>query len=70
MRVEFRVRPSEKQALASRAASSRVSLAQLLRVMTQLELEPENRYSAATYLRMAAGEEKEMERRGRVRAGV
>jgi hypothetical protein len=35
--------------------------------MVRLELEEGNPYSAAAYLRMTASEEKELERRARVR---
>jgi hypothetical protein len=44
-----------------------VSVAELLRVMVGLELEPSNPYSAAAYLRMAGVQEVELERRARVR---
>lgn len=67
VRVEFRLKPSEKALLASRANKSRVSLAELLRQMTRIELHEENPYSAGAYLAMASAEDKEMERRERAR---
>jgi hypothetical protein len=70
VRVETRVRPAERAALVSRAAGCGVSQAEFLRVMLQLELEEAHPFSAAAYLRLAASQEQELERRGRVRASV
>jgi hypothetical protein len=65
--LQVRVRPGERRELAARARGARVSLAEFVRTMVRLELEEGNPYSAAAYLRMTASEEKELERRARVR---
>lgn len=65
--LQVRVRPEERRELAARARRGRVSLAEFVRTMVRIELEEGNPYSASAYLRMAAGEERELARRDRVR---
>lgn len=68
VRVEYRLLRSEKAALASRAETAGVSVAEFLREMTRIELHDDNPYTAAAYLRLRAVEARELERRDRVRA--
>jgi hypothetical protein len=65
--LQARLRPSDKAALARKAHGSGVSLAEYVRVMTGLELEESNPYSASAFLRMRAVEDRELERRERAR---
>jgi hypothetical protein len=65
--LQVRMTPASKRELVRRAQRNRVSLAEFVRTMTRIELHDENPYSAESYLRMSAAEDRELERRERVR---